>query len=72
MAGISNEQIVLDIAPLRVEDRNRWSVLARSYKTFYETELPDSKYDEIWHRLLITIVERNDLSGFNWLKVLPF
>jgi GNAT superfamily N-acetyltransferase len=53
MAGISNEQIVLEIAPLRAEDRNRWNVLARSYKIFYETELPDSKYDEIWHRLLI-------------------
>jgi GNAT superfamily N-acetyltransferase len=53
MAEISNEQIVLDISPLRAADRNRWNVLARSYKTFYETELPDSKYDEIWHRLLI-------------------
>jgi hypothetical protein len=47
MARISNEQIVLDIAPLRAVDRNRWNVLARSYKAFYETELPDSKYDEI-------------------------
>jgi GNAT superfamily N-acetyltransferase len=53
MAEISNEQIVLDISPLRAADRNRWNVLARSYKTFYETELPDSKYEEIWQRLLI-------------------
>lgn len=53
MAGISNEQIKLDIAPLRAGDRNRWNVLARNYKAFYETELPDSKYDEIWRRLLI-------------------
>jgi GNAT superfamily N-acetyltransferase len=53
MAEISNEQILLDISPPTAADRNRWNVLARSYKTFYETELPDSKYDEIWHRLLI-------------------
>jgi GNAT superfamily N-acetyltransferase len=53
MAGISNEQIMIDISPLRAVDHNRWNVLARSYKTFYETELPDSKYDEVWHRLLI-------------------
>jgi len=33
MAGISNEKIVIDIAPLREVDRNRWNFLARSYKT---------------------------------------
>ncbi|KIL39145.1 GNAT family acetyltransferase [Gordoniibacillus kamchatkensis] len=44
--------MALDIAPLRAEDRDRWNVLARGYKTFYETELPDSTYDEVWQRLL--------------------
>ncbi|WP_232700176.1 GNAT family N-acetyltransferase [Brevibacillus daliensis] len=53
MAEKTNKHIMLDIAPLRAEDRKRWDVLARSYKAFYETELPDSKYDEIWNRLLI-------------------
>lgn len=53
MAEITNKQIIIDIAPFRAEDRNRWDVLARSYKAFYQTELPDSTYDEIWHRLLI-------------------
>lgn len=53
MVGISNEKIVIDIAPLREIDRNRWNVLARSYKNFYETELTDSKYDEVWHGLMI-------------------
>lgn len=44
---------MIDIAPLRAADRNRWNVLARGYKAFYETELADSTYDEVWHRLLI-------------------
>jgi len=52
MTGISNGKIAINIAPLREEDRNRWNVLARSYKAFYETELTDSKYDEVWHRLM--------------------
>ncbi|PUA36522.1 GNAT family N-acetyltransferase [Paenibacillus elgii] len=52
MAGISNKQISIDIVPLRVEDHDRWNILVRGYKTFYKTELPDSTYDEVWHRLL--------------------
>lgn len=52
MAGISNKSITIDIAPLRAEDRTRWNILARSYKTFYETNLPDSTYDEVWDHLL--------------------
>jgi GNAT superfamily N-acetyltransferase len=52
MEGISNKQISIDIVPLRAEDRNSWNILARGYKTFYETDLHDSIYDEVWHRLL--------------------
>jgi GNAT superfamily N-acetyltransferase len=52
MAGISNKPILIEIVPLRAEDCKRWNVLARGYKTFYETNLPDSKYDEVWDRLL--------------------
>ena len=43
---------MIEIAPLREEDRADWEPLARGYKAFYETELPDSRYDETW-RLLI-------------------
>ncbi|WML44531.1 GNAT family N-acetyltransferase [Neobacillus sp. PS3-40] len=52
MTKISNKQITIDIAPLRAEDRKRWNILARNYKKFYETELPDSTYDEVWECLL--------------------
>jgi GNAT superfamily N-acetyltransferase len=52
LAKISNKQITIDIAPLRAEDRKSWNILARNYKKFYETELPDSTYDEVWECLL--------------------
>jgi len=54
VADKTNKQMMIDIAPFKAEDRYRWEVLARSYKAFYETKLPDSKYDEIWNRLLIS------------------
>ncbi len=43
---------MIEISPLRPEDRARWDVLARGYKTFYRTTLPDSEYDKAWARLL--------------------
>ena len=43
---------MIEIAPLREADRAGWETLARGYKAFYETELPDARYDETW-RLLI-------------------
>lgn len=46
--------------PLRAEDRNRWNILSRGYKTSYENDLPDSIYDEVWHRLL----NADDIYGF--------
>ncbi len=60
MKEISNQQIIIDIAPLRAADCNRWNILARSYKTFYETELSDSEYDEVWNRLL----NSDEIFGF--------
>ncbi|MCY7388795.1 MAG: GNAT family N-acetyltransferase [Burkholderiales bacterium] len=42
----------INIAPLRIEDHARWIVLARGYKTFYKTALPDTEYDKAWRRLL--------------------
>jgi GNAT superfamily N-acetyltransferase len=43
---------MIEISPLRPDDRARWDVLARGYKTFYRTELPDAEYDKAWARML--------------------
>jgi GNAT superfamily N-acetyltransferase len=43
---------VIDIGPLRPADRASWEVLARGYKTFYETEATDEEYERTWQRLL--------------------
>jgi GNAT superfamily N-acetyltransferase len=43
---------VIDIGPLRPEDRAAWEVLARGYKAFYRTVVPDDGYEETWQRLL--------------------
>ena len=44
--------MTIQIAPLCNEDYDRWVVLARGYKTFYETTLPDAEYENTWRRLL--------------------
>ena len=43
---------MIDIGPLRPGDRAAWEVLARGYKDFYETVVPDEGYEETWRRLL--------------------
>ncbi|WP_433477438.1 N-acetyltransferase family protein [Spirillospora sp. CA-142024] len=43
---------MIDIGPLRPEDRAAWEVLARGYKAFYRTVVPDEGYEETWQRLL--------------------
>ncbi|HEV2817484.1 MAG TPA: GNAT family N-acetyltransferase [Allosphingosinicella sp.] len=43
---------MIEIAPLRPADRAEWEQLARGYKAFYRTELPDARYDETWGALL--------------------
>ncbi|TDQ05078.1 GNAT family N-acetyltransferase [Labedaea rhizosphaerae] len=43
---------MIEISPLRPDDRARWEVLARGYKAFYETELADAEYERTWQRLL--------------------
>lgn len=43
---------MIDVGPLRPEDRAAWEILARGYKTFYRTTVPDDGYEETWHRLL--------------------
>jgi len=42
----------IHIAALRPHDREAWDVLARGYKTFYETSLTDAEYDAAWDRLM--------------------
>lgn len=41
----------LTIAPLSATDLPRWNELARAYKAFYQTTLPDVEYDHAWQRL---------------------
>ena len=43
---------MIDIGPLRPQDRACWEVLARGYKAFYETDVPDEDYEATWQRLL--------------------
>ena len=40
------------VTPLQADDRSRWEVLARGYKTFYKTALTDPEYERAWQRLL--------------------
>ncbi|MEV6050720.1 GNAT family N-acetyltransferase [Streptomyces sp. NPDC052107] len=42
---------MIEIGSLRDEDRTDWEVLARGYKTFYRTTVPDQGYEEAWQRL---------------------
>ena len=44
-----NNRITVDT--LRPEDYAAWLRLAQGYKTFYETELPESAYQQTWQRL---------------------
>lgn len=41
-----------EIRSLQPADRARWEELARGYKTFYQTPLPDAEYEKTWQRLL--------------------
>ncbi len=50
---------MVEITALRAADRPAWEVLARAYKTFYQTVLPDARYEETWQRLL----RDDDLHG---------
>jgi GNAT superfamily N-acetyltransferase len=51
---------MIEVSPLRPEDRATWEVLARAYKEFYEATVPDSGYEETWQRLM----RGDDLHGF--------
>ncbi|HEX7437228.1 MAG TPA: GNAT family N-acetyltransferase [Caldimonas sp.] len=43
---------MIEVTPLLPEDRARWEVLARGYKTFYKTTLPSADYELAWRRLM--------------------
>jgi GNAT superfamily N-acetyltransferase len=43
---------MLEVAPLRPQDRARWAELWQGYLTFYKTELPESRYAETWRRIM--------------------
>ena len=43
---------MISVRRLGPADRGSWEVLARGYKSFYETVVPDEGYAHTWHRLL--------------------
>lgn len=43
---------MIEITPLRHDDRAAWQPLAVGYNTFYERVMPDATYDHVWQRLL--------------------
>lgn len=51
---------MIDIRALDANNHARWEVLARGYKTFYKTPLPDAEYDKTWARLMLG----EDVFGF--------
>ncbi len=42
----------VEVVALKATDRERWNLLARGYKTFYETTLSEAEYDQAWARLM--------------------
>ena len=43
---------MIEISPLRPDDRAGWQPLAVGYNTFYERSYPDAVYDRTWQRLM--------------------
>jgi hypothetical protein len=56
---------VIDVAPLRPDDRAGWEILARGYKAFYEDEISDADYEKTW-RLLMSDADVHGLGA--WLE----
>jgi len=42
---------MIEVGPLRPEDRAAWEVLARGYKAFYQDPMLDEAYEATWRRL---------------------
>ena len=43
---------MIEITPLRLDDRAAWQPLAVGYNAFYERTMPDATYDHVWRRLM--------------------
>jgi GNAT superfamily N-acetyltransferase len=43
---------MIEISPLREDDRIGWQPLAVGYNAFYERTLPDAAYEKTWCRLM--------------------
>ena len=43
---------MIEISPLREDDRAGWQPLAVGYNAFYERTLPDAAYEKTWRRLM--------------------
>jgi GNAT superfamily N-acetyltransferase len=43
---------MIEITPLRENDRQAWQPLATGYNAFYERVLPDAAYDRTWRWLM--------------------
>lgn len=43
---------MIEITPLREDDRQAWQPLAVGYNTFYERVMPDATYEHVWRRLM--------------------
>jgi GNAT superfamily N-acetyltransferase len=43
---------MIEITPLREDDRPAWQPLAVGYNTFYERVMPDATYAHVWRRLM--------------------
>lgn len=43
---------MIQIAPLVPADRSEWERLARGYKAFYATDIPDARYEATWRALI--------------------
>lgn len=43
---------MIEISPLREDDRTGWQPLAVGYNAFYERTLPDAAYEKTWRRLM--------------------
>jgi GNAT superfamily N-acetyltransferase len=45
-------RIMTSVDALQPQDHTRWAELWRGYLAFYETTLPQSRYDETWRRIM--------------------
>jgi GNAT superfamily N-acetyltransferase len=58
--GLGEIEMGAEIRTLVAADREQWERLARAYKAFYQTVLPDSAYEQTWQRLL----QQDGIHGF--------